>query len=64
MDTANIKTRPDGSIDIDFYTKRARALRSQQAHKIAKDGHRKARRLPQLFSNIFGTARDNVVREA
>ena len=32
----NIATRPDGSIDTAQYIARGRALRSQQAHAIAR----------------------------
>ena len=32
--TTQIRTRADGSIDIAYYTARARYLRSQQAHTL------------------------------
>ena len=64
MDTQNIKTRPDGSIDIDFYTKRARVLRSQQAHKLIRKKQRKAGPAPRFLSNIFGALKYRAVSQS
>ena len=37
MQDPQIKTRPDGSIDTDFYIQRGRVHRSEAAHQIAKN---------------------------
>lgn len=34
--TRDIRTRPDGSIDLDHYMSRSRTLRSRQAHGLTR----------------------------
>lgn len=37
MQTKNIRTRPDGSIDTAFYMQRGRVHRSEAAHQLVKN---------------------------
>ena len=58
MTDRQIRTRPDGSIDTDFYIRRGRHMRSEAAHEMFAQAPRSGRtarpaRMTGWFGNPF-----------
>ncbi|PWJ21252.1 hypothetical protein [Jannaschia seohaensis] len=54
-DTANIRYRPDGSIDTQFYLAKGRHHRSEAAHTMARQATRKSSKIIAVLA-VLGLA--------